>query len=258
MNLIYRLLGALLEPDRLLVLCVGVGLGWLWWRHRDFRRRLRVAIVPFVLLFLASLPLTAHLGERILQSGYRHLAIRPEDANYIVVLAGCAMPRNAENPQPVLCPDSIYRCLRAAELYRTGEPCTIIASGGAVDRELDMPPLSHQMREFLIQHGVDAGDVLVEDQSSTTYENAIETARLLSKDGTNRVVLVTDAGHMWRAERCFRRAGLDVVPAPCRLNNGPLELKPGDFCPSAGAAYSVRATCHEILGLIWYKLKGRI
>jgi uncharacterized SAM-binding protein YcdF (DUF218 family) len=258
MSLMYRLLGALLEPDRLLILAVAAGLGWLWWRQREWRRRLLIVVVPFSLLFVASLPVTAHLGERILQGGYGHLSARPENADCIVVLAGCALPRNAANPKPLLCSDTIYRCLQAAELYRSAEPCTVIASGGAVDAELDMPRLSHQMRDFLVQLGVAPNDISVEDKSTTTHENAIETARLLAQRGTKRVVLVTDAGHMWRAERSFRRAGLDVIPAPCRLNNGPLELKPGDFFPTALAAASVRSTCHELLGLMWYKLKGRI
>jgi uncharacterized SAM-binding protein YcdF (DUF218 family) len=148
--------------------------------------------------------------------------------------------------------------LHAAELYRRGPRCPVVVSGGLVDPDANMPPLSHQMREFLIQLGVAGEDILIEDRSTTTYENAAACAKLLASESRQPVVLVTDALHMRRAERCFRHEGVDVVPAPCQMKGEEFQWSLSKLLPSAGAAASVNEVVHEVLGLIWYKLKGRI
>jgi uncharacterized SAM-binding protein YcdF (DUF218 family) len=60
---------------------------------------------------------------------------------------------------------------------------------------------------------VPGGAIAVETESSSTRENALRTAELLRGE-TGRSVLLTSDFHMYRAYRCFRRAGLDVVAWP--------------------------------------------
>ena len=254
----YRFVNELLEPQRLAMLGLAVALTWLWWRNREGRRPLLAAIVPFCVLWGVSLPVTTHFSNTLLQGRYRPLEARPVEAQCIVVLSGFALPRDARRPQPVLGEDTLYRCLHAAELYRRGPRCPVVVSGGLVNPAADMPPLGHQMRDFLMELGVAETDILIEDGSTTTYENAEQCAKLLAGRQAEAIVLVTDALHMQRAERCFLHAGLKVVPAPCQMQNERFEWSLSGFLPSAAAAWSMQEVTHEILGLIWYKLKGRI
>src|SRR5262249_37927778 len=67
--------------------------------------------------------------------------------------------------------------------------------------------------------------------SRTTYENAVESARLLNDRDMPRVVLVTDAAHLRRAVACFRKQGLDVIPCGSHYralgrNRGPAHHPP--------------------------------
>ena len=55
--------------------------------------------------------------------------------------------------------------------------------------------------------------VWIADKSRSTYENAKYGAELVKGRGISRIVLVTDAYHMPRAEGCFRKQGLSVAPA---------------------------------------------
>ena len=87
----------------------------------------------------------------------------------------------------------------------------------------------------------------VEERSRDTFENAKFCAQLLEPLGVTRIVLVTDAGHEWRAMQEFVSAGFSVVPAPVGLSV-PRELGPGSFLPNVHAlAYSTEAL-YEILG----------
>jgi uncharacterized SAM-binding protein YcdF (DUF218 family) len=54
----------------------------------------------------------------------------------------------------------------------------------------------------------------IDDQAYDTFQNARNSARILSADNVHRIVLVTRATHMRRSVQEFAEAGFDVVPAP--------------------------------------------
>ena len=71
------------------------------------------------------------------------------------------------------------------------------------------------------------------------------------------IVLVTHAYHMARSMRAFEATGLRVVPAPHDWRSGPPGLPyPRDFVPSAQAAQGTWLALHELLGGLWYRLRG--
>jgi uncharacterized SAM-binding protein YcdF (DUF218 family) len=181
-------------------------------------------------------------------------AERPEGVEALVVLGGWVRPAAAAGMPAELGADSLLRCVRAADLYRRGPRCPVVVSGGIVGP--DAPPVARAMQEFLIAHGVAAGDVIVEDRSGNTHENAVETARLLRELGLKRVLLITDANHLRRALGCFRAAGVDALPCGCRYATGHRPLGLRDFLPDPAAAADGRDAWHEWIGIAWYKLLG--
>ena len=84
----------------------------------------------------------------------------------------------------------------AARLYHQGKPRLIVVSGGKVDAGVPGPTLAQAMRDLLVGQGIKENDLLVEDQSRTTYENALLTAKILSRRGIRQIVLVTSAVDM--------------------------------------------------------------
>jgi uncharacterized SAM-binding protein YcdF (DUF218 family) len=254
----YRFINALLVPDRALILVLGVLLACLWWKQRELRRRLLLLIVPYSLLLLVSMPLVAYFSRGLFERQYRPITSCPQDSQCIVVLSGYALPRDRNRPRPLLGADTLYRCLHAAELFRTGDGTPLMVTGGIVEPEKEMPPLAHLMRDQLIELGVPPEQIIVEDRSTSTYENAVESGKLLAERQMKRIVLVTDALHMPRASSCFTAQGLEVIPAPCRMQDSTFKLSLENILPSAYAASTMQSVTHELLGLAWYKLKGRI
>jgi uncharacterized SAM-binding protein YcdF (DUF218 family) len=68
------------------------------------------------------------------------------------------------------------------------------------------------VQELSVMYGIPTNRVDFYGNARDTVEEARETLRLA---GTNRVVLVTSASHMPRAVGIFKKAGCDVMPAPC-------------------------------------------
>jgi uncharacterized SAM-binding protein YcdF (DUF218 family) len=113
------------------------------------------------------------------------------------------------------------------------------------------------MREALEREGVPASAIWVEQRSRSTHENAVFGAALLKQKGIHKIVLVTEAYHMLRAERCFRKEGLAVVPAACGYRTYQ-RLALNGFLPGWEPIAWNEEVAHEFLGLIWYWIRGWI
>ena len=98
------------------------------------------------------------------------------------------------------------RVAAAVALYRAGGARRIVASGGTSHGapRAEAAAIADALRAAGIT------DVLVEDRSLSTAQNARLTAELLAPLGVRTVWIVTQPFHAKRAARLFRRAGLDA------------------------------------------------
>jgi uncharacterized SAM-binding protein YcdF (DUF218 family) len=114
------------------------------------------------------------------------------------------------------------------------------------------------MQQVLLANKVPPEAILIEPRAESTYTNALYTAEMLRAAGVSKIVLVTDATHMPRAHLTFRKQGLDVVAAPCEFRTLRFGEGLSDYLPSTTAISQNDDVLHEWVGLIWYKLSGRI
>jgi uncharacterized SAM-binding protein YcdF (DUF218 family) len=120
--------------------------------------------------------------------------LRPLDA---IVVLGAPLLNDK------LTPPMVERVEAAVDLYQRGGAPIVVASGG-VTRGAGRSEAA-ALAEGLRVRGVP--DVVVEGTSQTTYENAVETAKLLGEK--RRVWLVTQPFHGRRAARLFRGVGFE-------------------------------------------------
>jgi uncharacterized SAM-binding protein YcdF (DUF218 family) len=255
---LYELVEALCRPYTLLFLCLALAVLALWIRRRETRRRLWLVTLPFLGLAVISTPALAFLAVGSLEWQYPPLDRRPTDSQAIVILSAGLIPPNAVHPRAELDEESLYRCLHGAELYHLGPPLPVVVSGGKVDPETPGPTHARAMADFLEQLSVARGDLVLEERSRTTYENAVECSKVLSERGFRKVLLVTDAMDMLRAELCFQKQGIEIRPSACHYRAAAFDGKIINFLPSPGAARTCQRVGHEWLGMAWYWLRGRI
>jgi uncharacterized SAM-binding protein YcdF (DUF218 family) len=98
---------------------------------------------------------------------------------------------------------SYWRARYALLGWRSGSFKNIVISGNGC----------YGVEDFLVAEGISPESILIDPQSSSTRSNGLDTAKLIQRLPGKRVLLTSDY-HMFRAQRVFRRLGVDVVPMP--------------------------------------------
>jgi uncharacterized SAM-binding protein YcdF (DUF218 family) len=215
----------------------------------------RIGIGAVAGLFLFSWTPFAALTSLTLEWRYPVETPPPQEVGAIVVLAGGTYPPDPSQREAAPTLDTYVRCQYAAWLHRNWRAVPVFASGG---RSPEQVLLSGVMRRVLEGEGVPPGQVFTEDRSTSTYTNATQTAAVLKDRGIRKIALVTEAFHMWRAELCFRKQGIQVVPAPCAFRGRVFRPKWGDFIPGPKGMGWNGDVLHEWIGLPWYRISGKI
>lgn len=201
------LVGAVLVPPASLIL---LGLLGLAWRRR--RPALGAALSSFSLigLLLLSLPVTAYSLMTQLEPPPLPGASAAGGAQAIVILAGGVSRGAAEWGGDTVSLFTLQRVRYGAWLARRTRLPVLVT--GAAPHE-GRPGEAAMMRALLAdEFGVPVR--WFDEDARTTAGNAREAAALLRADGLTRIMLVTSAFHMPRAQRVFARAGLQVLAAP--------------------------------------------
>ena len=104
------------------------------------------------------------------------------------------------------------RLIYTEKLYRKGIIKKILISGGSGMLLKNEYKEAFAMRNHLIENGIPDDDIIIENNSRNTKENAFLSAEILKRDFQNKsVLLITSALHMKRAIFCFEKAGIEVA-----------------------------------------------
>jgi uncharacterized SAM-binding protein YcdF (DUF218 family) len=164
----------------------------------------------------------------------------------IVVLAGYGVSDPYFPISSAVNPSAAFRLMEATRLSRSIYGSKILISGSG-----DVPEL---MKKVLISLGVPGQSIFVEDKGRTTYESAVNVRQMV---GTRDIILVTSAGHMPRSLGVFRKAGMKPIPAPTDYMVGTNPFA-ASFLPTPSHLVYSDLAVHEYLGLLWYKITGRL
>lgn len=127
----------------------------------------------------------------------------PADA---IVVLGAAQYRG--RPSPVL----RARLDHAVELYAQGLAPRLVLTGGMA--EGDTASEAAVSRAYVLRAGVPDTALLLENEGRTTHQSLRAVAQLLEVRGLERVILVSDPFHLFRASVVARREGLAVRTSP--------------------------------------------
>ena len=227
-----------------------VGIGFYFWQRGNERRAKQVFLSSLLWISLLSYSPFSALLLLPLESAYSKVELTNTPPKYIHVL-GCG---HTSNPNIPLSSEiglvSLARLNEGVSLYKAHPNMKLIFSGyGGND------PISNARKnaQMAIALGVDPADIILLESPQDTQEEAMASKKII---GDQPLILVTSASHMVRASALFRKAGINVIPAPTDF-----QIKKNDELlqfPSADGLGRSEAAFHEYLGLAWGKLKGSL
>jgi len=167
------------------------------------RRRLalRVTAILFGLALVAAALWCRWVYVRIEQAAAEDQAA-PADA--IGVLGAAEYDGR---PSPIL----RARLDHARSLYKRGIAPLIITMGGGGGDEFSEGAVA---REYLIGTGVPENAIIAETESHNTDEAARRVAVIARANGLHKLLIVSDATHLFRIREIFAAQGLEVITSP--------------------------------------------
>lgn len=247
---------ALLLPPVPWLLLILVGMRWL--PRRPALGRLTVLLgVLLVWLGCCMAParwLHRELGLDVPALDAARLAAMKADGDAahttILVLGGGMVASRGDPGRAELNRHSLERLRAGIRLARaTGWPLAFSGGRGwAQDAGPDDSEAAAAQRTAQLDFGFTLA--WIESDSRDTAENAVRSVALLRRHGTQRVLLVSDASHLPRAQALFERASgnaLRVVPAPTPAF-GEEQAPWLEWMPSGQGFDATRTALREALG----------
>lgn len=129
-----------------------------------------------------------------------------DDCDYLMVLGGNVF--GADTPSPQL----LGRMKAAAAYCKENGKCYIVPCGGCFRPEQKKSEAAI-IASYLVEQGIDESRIILEDKSTTTYENfefALEIIKNHSGKGIdeNRIAFLSSDYHIHRAAIIAKRCGL--------------------------------------------------
>ena len=103
------------------------------------------------------------------------------------------------------------RTRHAGGMFARGEVDLLIPTGGVGDHP---PAEADVMSVILLDMGVPETAILRESLAASTWQSAVEVARISRREGIGEVLAVSDPLHCVRAVSAFERVGLVAVAEP--------------------------------------------
>lgn len=245
---ITNVIAAFLLPPLSILLVLGLGILLLYRRHRLAKP---LILTASGLLWIASTPYFAEGALHLLEAQTTPLTGQPQAADAIVILGGGTYFHAPEySGQDTISDKTLPRLRYGAKLHRENGMPIMVTGGKPLGNDLSE---AQQMRASL-QQDFRVPVRWIEEESANTLENARNSFQVLQKTGIGRIYLVTHAWHMPRAAMSFRHAGFEVVEAPVAFTTR-YRIDLLAFLPHAEALRDSKIFMHEVIGLLWYRVK---
>jgi len=252
---LHKILPVLALPTGLILLLLLAGL---------LLRRRGLIWTALVLFWVCSTPLLSDFLARALENGAERVeATSMPTADAIVVLS------EGRVAAPGVAAMSEWtdgdRFWGGIALYQAGKAPMLVFTGGWSPGQPNAKPEGEVLISYAKTLGVPPKALRTTGLVVNTAEEAQAVTTLLGRqviDGhelaqSTKVLLVTSAYHMPRAQRLFERAGLTVIAYPVDFQvQASRNLSVMDFVPRAGAFKATEMAWRETIGRVYYGFKG--
>lgn len=211
-----------------------IGLIGLYYLYTNSIKKAKIFLSSsFILIFIFSYnPVSNHIIS-LLENQYPKIDKIDKTVKYAILLGG----------------DFEHRAYGILKLYQQNKNLIVITSGYKGSYDKSEASLNKQK---LIQLGIPEDQIITQTKPRDTYEEALSLKTLIKDE---KVYLVTSAYHMVRSVELFKKANVNIIPAPSSYLQRAVHF---DRFVDGSDAHKSQIAMHEYIGLVWNRVKELI
>jgi uncharacterized SAM-binding protein YcdF (DUF218 family) len=243
---LHKILPTFVLPIMLVIIVIIIGL---------IKNKKTLIYIAIGLLYILSTPVFSNNFFKLVEGNeYRKPISAIDSADAIVVLSGMLGINEVEDSTYIEWGDP-DRFFGGIALFKAGKAQKLVFTGGKMPWDKVKKTEGEVLKEFAISNGIPSEKIMVTKDVENTADEAVAVKELISPD--KRIILVTSAFHMIRARKLFEKKGFIVNPHKVDYKTSKdSNLTLLNFLPSAGNLELVEIGIREIIGRLFYLVKG--
>ena len=213
----------------------------------------KFSLIGTIVLIISSLPIVSNKFIAYLEKDYQPIEISEiENVDAIVVLSGMIRVIGDEENLKYEFTESVDRFFAGLDLFNNNKAPILILTRGKMPWSIGIAE-GEYLKVLAIKYGVSEENIILTDEVQNTDQEAKAIKKILTENA--KIILVTSAFHMPRAEKVFKAANINVIPFPVDFQSSKLKTTIMDFIPSAVSLFDTSHFVREMIGRLYYNLK---
>lgn len=208
-----------------------------------------ILLISGICMYLMSItPIINLLASNLENILFKNVTVQTDA--YVLLGGGSIQNEFVSEPSR----SAMKRIVKTAEVYRTNPKPIFISGGKIFDSSLSEGQV---YKEVLVKLGVLPEDIILENKSRNTYENALYTKEKIDESGIKNISIVTSALHMPRSYSEFSKVFKDsqIEPIKCDYITDIRESNINNYIPKYQNMMLFNSIVWEYVGIVYYKLK---
>ena len=252
--IVSKILWSLASPEKVALILLFVGTVLIWTKRQKLGRWL-VSMSALIFFVFTVLPVNVFLLKP-LEERFSAPTELPANISGIIVLAGPEIPVITKTREQPSLGGGAERLTTFVALARRYLQARLIYAGGAGSLFYQDYKSDDTARKLFEQLGLNLDLVLFDTEARNTFENAVNSFKLIGQQAEGDWILITSAYHMPRSVGIFRETGWNVIPYPVDYQtSGEWDYDWSVVTLENHISFSTGL--HEWLGLIAYWMTGK-
>ena len=245
---LHKILPVFVLPIMLFIIVLIIGL---------IKNKKKLIYIAIGVLYILSTPIFSNNFFKLVEGReYRKPISAIDSADGIVVLSGMLGINEVEDSTYIEWGDP-DRFFGGIALFKASNAQKLVFTGGKMPWDKVKKTEGEVLMEYAITNGIPSEKIFVTKDVENTAEEALAVKELISP--TKKIILVTSAYHMYRAKWLFEKQGFIVIPYKVDYKserNRVITIL--DFLPNSNYLKNTETGLREIIGRIYYNIKGKI
>ena len=217
-----------------------------------FTKKRRYMFGAFLMLCIFSSSFTANYLKSYLEKGQiKQLPEQVELADVIIVLSGMTELKKI-NGIKFRQWEISSRFWGGINLYQAKRAPKLIFTSGLLPWEQTAETEGDFLKNYALKLGIPESAIILTEAVQNTADEAKAIKALFKDQPDLKIILVTSAFHMKRAQHLFECQGLTIIPYATDFKQATNKLTPKAFVPNASAFVSTSQSIRELQGRLYY------